>query len=156
MVPSAALAKSRSCWSIASTTYRVNVRLLYAIARVESGLHAGAVSRNGNGSYDIGLMQINSWWLPKLAKYGITARKLRTNACLNLKVGAWILAQSVRRYGMNWRGVGAYNARTDHKRAAYARKVVRELKAIAAEQHRAEASSKAGTAAPTGSAQVAP
>lgn len=132
--PARASDRGWSCWNEAAARYNVDVVLLYAIARVETGARSGVVARNSDGSYDIGVMQINSWWLPKLAKVGITARMLRDNACLNVNVGAWILAQSIKDHGMNWRGVGAYNARSDYRRAIYARKVAGELRRIKSER----------------------
>lgn len=116
------------CWNDAARRYNVDVGLLYAIARVESGARSGIVSgANTDGTYDIGVMQINSWHLRKLSRYGITEHRLRTDACLNVNVGAWLLSQSIRDHGLNWRGVGAYNAKSDAKRAVYARKVATEL-----------------------------
>ncbi|NJD34799.1 MAG: lytic transglycosylase domain-containing protein, partial [Betaproteobacteria bacterium] len=56
-----------ACWDDAAQRYQVSSALLYAIARTESGLNPLAIGRNGNGSRDIGLMQINSAWLPTLA-----------------------------------------------------------------------------------------
>jgi soluble lytic murein transglycosylase-like protein len=112
------------CWQEASTRYSVPVDLLYAIARVETGNRSSIVSRaNNDRSYDIGLMQINSYHLPMLSKYGITERKLISDACLNLNIGAWILSGSIARNGFNWRAVGAYNAGTESKRIVYAKKV---------------------------------
>lgn len=138
--PAQASEKGWACWNEAATRYNIDVALLYAVARVETGARTGVVARNTDGSYDIGVMQINSWWLPKLAKVGITAHMLRDNACLNVKVGAWILAQSIKDYGLNWRGVGAYNARSDSKRAIYARKVATELRKVRAEYAAAQPS----------------
>lgn len=126
------------CWNEAARLYQVDVGLLYAIARVESGARSGVVSGNTNGSYDIGVMQINSSWLGKLSRYGITVYSLRNDACLNVKVGAWLLSQTIRDHGLNWRGIGAYNAVTDAKRAVYARKVAKELERVRAE-HRVHA-----------------
>jgi soluble lytic murein transglycosylase-like protein len=97
---------------------------------VESGSKAHVVAGNLNGSHDIGLMQINSWWLPKLQRYGITEQQLLADPCLNLNVGAWILSGTLRDHGFNWRGLGAYNAKTDSLRAVYAAKVVRELRKV--------------------------
>ena len=46
--------------------------LLRAIAYVESRGDPGAIGGNSDGSLDLCAMQINSQWLPKLARFGIT------------------------------------------------------------------------------------
>lgn len=125
------------CWADASSRYNVPVDLLYAIARVETGNRAHLVSaRNKNGTYDIGLMQINSMHLPSLAKYGIRERDLLTDPCLNLHVGAWILAGAISRHGYNWTGIGAYNAGTTERRRVYAKKVFAMYRKILRERER--------------------
>ena len=111
------------CWSSAETTYGVPAKLLVAIAKVETGINPSAVGKkNKDGSYDIGLMQINSGWLPKLSKYNITENDL-FKPCTNIMVGAWILSDNIQRLGYNWDAVGAYNAKTNWKRDIYAKKV---------------------------------
>ena len=82
----------------AAARYRVSSELLYAIARTESALDPQAVGRNRNGTRDIGLMQINSAWLPTLAAHGIGERDL-FDPCTSIHVGAWILAGNVQRLG---------------------------------------------------------
>ena len=104
----------------------MNAYLLYAIAKTESGLNPNAVNRNRNGSYDIGLMQVNSRWLPTLRKYGVDEKQL-FDPCVSIHVGAWILAQNMQRMGNSWEAVGAYNARNPELRLRYARKVYRNL-----------------------------
>lgn len=112
------------CWAEAAARYNVPVDLLYAIARVETGNQSGLVSkRNKNGTYDIGLMQINSMHLPRLAKQGITERDLLAKPCLNLHIGASILADMIKRHGYTWVAIGAYNAGSHDKRRIYAQKV---------------------------------
>lgn len=111
------------CWDRAEATYGIPAKLLVAIAKVETNVNPSTVSKkNKNGSYDIGLMQINSGWLPKLNKYNITENDL-FNPCTNIMVGAWILSDNVQRLGYNWDAVGAYNAKTNWKREIYAKKV---------------------------------
>ncbi len=112
-----------SCWDQAANLHRVNPHLLVAIADVESNHRPVALSRNRNGTLDIGIMQINSVWLPQLEKYGITSRHL-LDPCINVHVGAWILSRNMARFGeTSWRAVGAYNATRDDLRLRYARKV---------------------------------
>lgn len=128
------------CWAEASARYNVPVDLLYAIARVETGNRYNLVSRpNKNGTYDIGLMQINSSHLPRLAKHGITKKDLLENPCLNLHVGAWILAEAIARHGYTWVAIGAYNAGSHEKRKAYAKKVFAMYDKIVRERRHAMA-----------------
>jgi soluble lytic murein transglycosylase-like protein len=55
-------------------------------------------------------MQINSGWLPTLARYGIDEQRLSQDACASVMVGAWILAMNRQKLGSSWEAVGAYNA----------------------------------------------
>jgi len=95
--------------------------LLLAIAKVESGLNWRAVNVNRDGSYDIGVMQINSRHLPRLARFGIT-REMLWHPCVNVTVGAWILHEFIAIYGMNWTAVAAYNTGNPAKKPEAAKK----------------------------------
>ena len=119
-----------ACWEDAAQRYQVSSALLYAIARTESGLNPQAIGRNGNGSRDIGLMQINSAWLPRLARHGIEEAHLY-DPCISIHIGAWILAENVSRLGYTWEAVGAYNAASPALRRSYVEKVRRHLPADA-------------------------
>ena len=122
----AAALPAQACWDAAAQRYQVSSALLYAIARTESGLNPKAIGHNRNGSRDIGLMQINSTWLSKLARHGIREHHL-FEPCTNIHVGAWILADNVSRLGYTWEAVGAYNATNPALRRAYIDKVRRHL-----------------------------
>lgn len=101
------------CWQEAANRYGVHPGLLYAIADVESSLRPAAYNRAhtaSTNSYDIGVMQINSSHLPALAKFGIDEISLIQEVCTNIHVGAWILADAIKRHGNTWNAVGAYNA----------------------------------------------
>jgi hypothetical protein len=120
------------CFEEASARFgHANPNVLRALAQQES---SGKCTRrhpvNQDGSYDIGCMGINSSWLPKLQKqFGITEQDLY-DPCTNLHVGAWIHAKNVRQFGDNWRAIGAFNARSEPKRIAYAWKINSQLHAL--------------------------
>ncbi|HIC1896455.1 TPA: lytic transglycosylase domain-containing protein [Citrobacter freundii] len=102
------------CFKEAANRYQIDHLLLIAIAQVESEMNPGAIGYNRKKgvvvSEDLGLMQINSSWLPTLAQMGITRYELLQKPCQNIYVGAWILAKNISANGVNWESVGAYNA----------------------------------------------
>lgn len=115
-----------ACWEEAANKYGVNPHLLYAIAKTESSLNPKAINRNRNGSYDVGLMQINSLWFPTLRRYGISETQL-FEPCISIQVGAWILAQNMRRLGNSWEAVGSYNSGDPARGLQYAMKVYKNI-----------------------------
>jgi soluble lytic murein transglycosylase-like protein len=118
------------CFTSASLHFGIEKRLLVAIAKTESSLDPNAMGpKNKNGSYDMGMMQINSWWLSKLSKYGIAVKDLM-GACTNIHVGAWILAQNISTHGATWKAVGAYNASTTSKQVIYVSRVKRNYELV--------------------------
>lgn len=114
-----------ACINSAAEYYNIPPPLLEAIAKVESGQDPRKVGAN-KGSYDVGYMQINSYWWPLLKKYGVKMSDL-FHACTNIYWGAWILSQEINRYGLTWKAVGAYNAKTPEKQKIYARKIYRAM-----------------------------
>ncbi|WP_208951054.1 lytic transglycosylase domain-containing protein [Rahnella sp. ChDrAdgB13] len=119
------------CFHEAGMKFSVDWRLLWAIAEVESGFNPVAIGlniRNGKVlSEDIGVMQINSSWLPTLRGMGITREVLLSNSCQNIHVGAWILANNIRQNGVNWTSVGAYNAGFKEANEAFRMKYARKV-----------------------------
>ena len=123
-----------ACWDEAGARYNIDPMLLQAMAHVESGMDPAARNYNNDGSYDVGLMQINKLHFPRLATFGITEKRLIAEPCTSVMVGAWILAEFVQRVGYNWTAVGAYNAGTGvHRKTArrrYIKKVAGQYRAL--------------------------
>lgn len=111
-----------ACWRGAAGYHKVDMWLLYSIAWVESRMNPTAINRNKNGSVDIGMMQINTIWLPELARYGITQHHL-LDGCTSIYIGAWILSKNIRNHGYTWKAIGAYNSATPGIGFRYAQKV---------------------------------
>lgn len=112
------------CFEEAGTMYHVSPDLLRAISEVESVHNPHAINYNKNGTYDFSHMGINSSWAPVL---GMDLWMSIDNPCQASKVGAWVLAQCIRRLGYTWEAIGCYNAKSRHKRIKYAWKVYSAL-----------------------------
>jgi len=119
-----------ACFEQAGRRYGIAPALLRAIAWVESAMDPRALNVNRDGSRDVGLMQINSRWWLRLARFGLRPDDL-WEPCTNVHVGAWILAHAIRRWGYTWEAVGAYHAgdrpEAAARRARYAERVRRRL-----------------------------
>lgn len=122
----AAATEYRPFFLAAGHEFGISPRLLESIAFVESRLNPNAINHNANGSFDVGLMQINSSWYRVL---GHERWRALGDPSYNIRVGAWILAQCIQRHGYSWKAVGCYNARSEKKGKLYARKVQRALAA---------------------------
>lgn len=104
----------------------IPARLLWAIAMHESSLHAWTVGVAGrphyfrdreqarmfltslprNANFDIGPMQINSFWVRRL---NVNATSL-LDPTTNFTIAARILRKEFHRYGKNWKALAAYHA----------------------------------------------
>ena len=96
------------CVSTASRTYAVPELVIRTILKVEGG-KVGTMSRNTNGSYDLGPMQINTINLSLINKEYpfLTWKHITYNPCINIMVGTWFLSSKIRaRKGVIWEGVG--------------------------------------------------
>ncbi|MBE0617082.1 MAG: lytic transglycosylase domain-containing protein [Proteobacteria bacterium] len=110
------------CFEEAAARYGVPSVLLHTIAQAESGLDPEASGWNADGSVDVGLMQINSWWETRLGYREWVG--VCTDPCYNVMVGAWILRDCLDRHGYTVAGIGCYNARSPEKRERYAKKIL--------------------------------
>ena len=115
------------CFQEAGDEYRIHPQILEAIARVESNFNPRAVNWNKNGTYDFGVMQINSSWYYTLGKeWWMTLG----DPCSNIKGGAKILSGCMKKYGYSWEAIGCYNSQTPDKRDRYALAVFKQLQSI--------------------------
>jgi len=115
------------CFEEAGVEYGINPQILKAIARVESNYKPRAINWNKNGTYDFGVMQINSSWYYALGKeWWMTLG----DPCSNIRGGAKILSGCMKKYGYTWEAIGCYNSQTPSKRDRYAQSVYRQLKNI--------------------------
>ena len=68
---------AKSYYVEAGEMFNVEPQLLWVIAKTESSFDTKALNKNKNGTYDIGIMQINSIHLPELKeKYNIKKEDL--------------------------------------------------------------------------------
>ena len=110
------------CIATAAHQYALDPLLLLAVKYVETADRTDTpIRHNKNGSWDIGLMQINTVWKDTLNRHGISAADLEI-PCKNIAVGAWILADKIKQKGI-WEGVGSYHSNTPHLSQRYRDKV---------------------------------
>lgn len=128
IIPTITSAAHSFCFEEAGKTYNINADLLRAIAFVESSHRPDAINRsNKNGSYDYGLMQINSSWAGKI---GYDLWLELGDPCQNVMVGAWILAGCIKNHGYTWEAVGCYNTPNKKRQKEYIARVKKALDEI--------------------------
>ena len=120
------------CVLAAASVHRLPPLILVILLEVEGGT-LGQVSRpNANGTVDIGPMQINQSWVPKVARHWGTSEAaafaaLRDRLCPNVEGGAWILRQAIDEAdGDLWEGVGRYHSHDPARKGQYLRQVLRQ------------------------------
>ena len=133
-----ALAKVESSWHPWCVT--IAGRGYYPKSRAEAARLADAALAQGK-SVDVGLMQINSYWL---RKWKLSAA-LALDPDINVTLGLYILAREKRRHGSLWKAVGAYHSPTPVRQKRYARKVARALAGIERRFAARSATSDTGT-----------
>lgn len=111
-----------ACFVSAEADYQVPALVLVALVKKESDGQP-VVSQNENGSFDVGVSQINSGgWLPHLqTSFGVTQQQLLSNNCLSIRSAAYVIYMEMRSkscVGRNfWCGVGRYHSPGDPDRA---------------------------------------
>jgi hypothetical protein len=106
-------------------------KTLWALRDQEAGW-LGAEVPNSNGSHDLGPLQVNSWWVPKLAS--LTGRSepqirhwLVHDACFNVNSARWIFLSGLTITQNYWGAIGMYHSPTKWRQRHYALAVARKL-----------------------------
>lgn len=113
------------CVTAAARAYEgVSPLMLKTVIAVEGG-QVGTVRKNTDGSFDLGIMQINTINLKDIAKnLGFSARDLLLDGCKNIKSGAWLLSRHLKDTdGSYWLAMGNYHSKTPPLRLKYLRKI---------------------------------
>lgn len=109
-----------------SKIHRIPSQLLWAIAKTESNFNPSAINKaNDNGTYDIGLMQVNSIHEENLKKLGLTLNDLYDPE-INVRYASAYLAKCFKKWGFNYKGLNCYNGRISNNN--YNIKVLNELR----------------------------
>lgn len=100
--------------------------------RDQEGGWLGAAVLNTNGSHDLGPLQINSWWVPRIAS--LVGRPpahvrdwLRTDACFNANAARWIFLSALAESRDYWKAIGIYHSPTAWRQRNYAASVASKL-----------------------------
>ena len=98
-------------------------KTLWGLRDQEAGW-IGAEVPNTNGSHDLGPLQINSWWVPRIAALvGRPERHvrywLRYDACFNAEAARWVFLSALRTTGNYWTAVGVYHSPTASRQRRY-------------------------------------
>lgn len=104
---------------------------LWALRDQEGGW-IGAEIANANGTHDLGPLQINSFWIPKLSialdrpTTDVRAWLIR-NPCFNVQAAKWIFLNGLIATRDYWKAVGVYHSPTSWRQRKYAASVSRHL-----------------------------
>jgi hypothetical protein len=112
------------CMLVVAATVGLPPRVLPTIQAIEGG-SVGAVHINANNTTDLGVMQVNSIWVPALAARthlteSQTRERLIGDPCFNIAAAALILrAYFVESHGVWLRAIGDYHSHTPPLNMAY-------------------------------------
>jgi hypothetical protein len=112
------------CVMASANHFKINPLVIRSILAVEGG-KIGTLSRNDNGTFDMGLMQINTIHLPDIKNRfpSVGWKELTYNPCINIGIGTWILDQRLKETSRFWEGVGNYHSKSPKYRTIYLQKI---------------------------------
>ncbi len=124
-----------ACMALVASIYHLPPRVLPAIHGVEGGW-PGAVNENSNGSQDLGVMQVNTRWIPALAHYTgqpepFVRQQLLMHACYNIAASGLILRTYLdETHGDLMRAIGNYHSHTPPLNSAYQAQVMQSARSL--------------------------
>ncbi len=101
--------------------------------RDQEGGWIGAEVPNANGSHDLGPLQVNSFWVPKLSKLtgrppGLVRGWLISDPCFNVQAARWIFLSALSTTGAYWKAIGVYHSPTGWRQRQYVASVAGHLR----------------------------
>jgi len=112
------------CSIQAANHYRIPPLVLLAVAEQEAG-KPGQKVRNSNGTYDYGVMQINTVSLADLRRFGIKEHHVLANGCYPYYLAAWRIAgHLLNDQGDIWQRAANYHSRTPYYNRRYRSKLI--------------------------------
>ncbi len=115
--------------------YGIAPELLWGVAKTESDLNPLAIHSNKDGTFDVGLMQINTVHLPLLRRLGREPNDLYDPE-VSVALGAYVLSRCISRHGFNYRALNCYNGRALNN--PYSKKVLENIKKARAKRAKIE------------------
>lgn len=101
--------------------------------RDQEGGWPGAEVRNADGSHDLGPLQVNSWWVSRLA--AVIGRPpmhvrwwLTHDTCFNVSSARWIFLSGLTLTRDYWKAVGVYHSPTSWRQLRYSSSVADHLR----------------------------
>jgi hypothetical protein len=131
----------------ASLSYDIPEEIIHLIGQTESSKRLWVVNFGGESedysdkesmikgiksrsvrNYDVGFMQINSFWI---RKYGFDLEDI-TDPYYNIMMGAWILRDCINRHGNNMSALVAYHTNPANKKLGekYVRQLMRNAESV--------------------------
>jgi len=106
-------------------------RTLWGLRDQEAGW-IGAEIANTNSTHDLGPLQVNSSWVPKLSvlvgrEPALVRKWLIHDPCFNVEAAKWIFLSGLRATHDYWKAIGVYHSPTPERQLRYRKSVARRL-----------------------------
>jgi len=119
------------CSIQAANHYHIPPLIMLTVAEQEGG-KPGQKTRNRNGTYDYGVMQINTVSLEDLRPYGINENHVLAQGCYPYYLAAWRISGHIANDpGDLWQRAANYHSRTPYYNRLYREKLLRRATKIA-------------------------